>query len=256
MKKYDIKEILSKVSLEDMLERYGWETERKGRYTMVLCKFHNDTKFGSAMIYPDNPDYFMCFTCGQRYNIFDVYMYEHNCDFAEALNGIASEYGIKAEKTSKKEIRMPFTRKELSEIGLCMYDRKQESYIEGYLGENEDISELKKNGYRVSNEVLCPNTYALQPLEYDISYKARKGESQMEHLCRLFRDDRSTFKYMVLHKAREAEERHTKNYLMLRAVSEELAFRGTSSNLTDALLFLSLHGMYTSQKIIRTLQRL
>lgn len=256
MKKYNIEELVSRISLEDVLDRYGWETKRRGRYIMVLCKFHKDTKFGSAMIYPDNPDYFFCFTCGQRYNIFDVYMYEHNCEFAEALEGLAQEYGIAPQEDGKKVKRMPFSRKELAEIGLCMYDRKDEAYVKGYVADGEDPKELKAKGFRIYTETFCENPFAINPVEEEYSFKAERGLSQMEHLNMLFRDERNIFKELVRQKAVEADDRHTKNYLFFQAISNVLDEKGARSYLTDELMFQALHGMYTARKIIAELKRL
>lgn len=254
MKKYDIDELLSRISLEDVLERYGWELKQKGRYIMVLCKFHHDTAFGSAMIYPDNPYCFMCFTCGKRYNIFDVYMYENNCDFAQALDGLAKEYGIVPQDDGKRVKRMPFSRKELAEIGLCMYDRKSEFYIEGFI--SDDMKDAKVKGNCIRTETFCENPYAIDPLEMEYSYIGKKSCSQMEHLHALFREDKETFKMLVMQKAQEAKERHMENYLFFQAISTVLSEKETVSNLTEALMILSRHGINTSQKILTTVKRL
>lgn len=256
MKKYDIKEIIARVSLEDLLERFGWETKKKGRYTMVLCKFHHDTAFGSAMIYPDNPDYFMCFTCGQRYNIFDVYMYEHNCDFAEALEALAKDCGLAPLDEGKKVKKMPFTRQELVEIGLCLYDRHSERYVDGFLQPDDVPTDLKAKGYQIYTETFCENPYAIEAMEFEYSYKSKKGCSQMEHLSQLFREDKELFISIVGKKALAAENRHTQNYLFLQAVSRVLDDKGAKSFLTDELMFQSLYGMYTARKIIAKLKRL
>lgn len=179
-------------------------------------------------------------------------MYEFNCCFAEAVIGVANEYEIAPEEIgTKKPIRCPITRNELAEIGLCHYNRKPESYPIGFVDR-----EYKKSGYRIYRETFCRNPYAVEREEIEYLYIVQKGKSQMEHINNLFEQDREAFKFLLTKKAEDAEKTYTQNYLFLRTISDVLGEKGVTSYLTDTMMYMSLHGIYTARKILATLKRL
>lgn len=258
MKKYDIERMQQQISLETLLDRYGWETRQQGRYKMVLCKFHNDNQFGSAVIFPNSPNHFMCFACGKRYGIFDVYMYEHSCSFSEALEGLAQEFGIISQEESAdiKEMNMPFGRKELSDIGLCLYDRKPELYPMGYVEDDQIKAFLQEPGYRILKEIDNPNPFSIDPEEYDVYVLAKKGKSQMEHMTELFHEDRESFFQIVWMKAKETEKVCMERFVLYRNASVVLEEQGDDTKQMDEKMFAMQERLYSAKKILRILKRL
>lgn len=254
MRKYDISEITSRINLEDILDQYGWETKRSGRYILVLCKFHHDTKFGSAVIFPNDPNSFYCFTCGRKYTIFDIYMYENNCSFSDALKALAKDCGIESREDGSNKELMPFSREELKIIGLCMETSKSDWYPEAYVCCDEDV--LKKPGYRIEKECYYSNPDDVHSLKYEYTYMIKKGDSAMMHMNELFRDDKEAFKLLVYRKAVEAEKNYLDNYMFLQAVSAALKEWGITSNLTKVLAELAHDDIKKIRKILYKLKRL
>ena len=67
-------------------------------WALGLCCFHPDTN--PSLSINTNTGKYKCFSCGSNGDIFTFYQKKYDCDFKEALNGLAKIAGI---DTSKKE---------------------------------------------------------------------------------------------------------------------------------------------------------
>ncbi|GAB2815542.1 hypothetical protein GCM10027276_15570 [Comamonas piscis] len=98
MERYDIGDLLAKISLEDVVDRLGIETERRGGTTRALCPFHTDTR-PSLNLYPADgrsPAHFHCFACGAHGSAIDLVKQVHSQDFLPAVQWLAKQFGIKS----------------------------------------------------------------------------------------------------------------------------------------------------------------
>lgn len=83
-----IEELKSRVSIYDILGKYGIATNHSG---MIVCPFHSD-KNASCKIYNNNT--FHCFGCGADGDIFSFVQKMENCDFIKSVE-IVSDGGFK-----------------------------------------------------------------------------------------------------------------------------------------------------------------
>lgn len=96
--RYDIGDLLNKVPLEDVLQRLGLKTERRGATTQALCPFHQDTK-PSLNVYPadgSSSAHYHCYACGAHGNAIDLVKKVQGVDFLPAVEWLAQQYGIRA----------------------------------------------------------------------------------------------------------------------------------------------------------------
>jgi DNA primase len=94
---YDISDLLTKVSLEDVVRRLGIETERRGPQTRALCPFHQDTKPSLNLYRADgaSPAHFHCFACGAHGNAIDLVKQVEGLEFMLAVKWLAQQFGLK-----------------------------------------------------------------------------------------------------------------------------------------------------------------
>ncbi|WP_233829222.1 CHC2 zinc finger domain-containing protein [Paraburkholderia sp. ZP32-5] len=96
MDRYDISEVLTKVSLEDVVRRLGIETERHGSQTRALCPFHQDTRPSLNLYQAEgaSPAHFHCFACGAHGNAIDLVKQVEGLDFLPAVKWLTQQFGL------------------------------------------------------------------------------------------------------------------------------------------------------------------
>ena len=80
-------EIKSKVTMADLLERYGIETRRNG---FILCPFHQE-KTPSCKIYKDG---YYCFGCGVGGDVISFVKNLFSLSFLDAAKKIGLDFGL------------------------------------------------------------------------------------------------------------------------------------------------------------------
>lgn len=78
-------EIKQNTSMFDVIERYGLQINRAGK---IICPFHQE-KTPSCSI---KRDYFKCFGCEAKGDIFKFVMLMENCDFNEAFQKLGGTH--------------------------------------------------------------------------------------------------------------------------------------------------------------------
>ncbi|WP_443112872.1 CHC2 zinc finger domain-containing protein [Herbaspirillum seropedicae] len=97
MERYDLSEILTKISLEEVVKRLGIETERRGSQTRALCPFHQDTRPSLNLYSADgtSPAHFHCFACGAHGNAIELVKQVAGLEFLPAVNWLAQQFSLK-----------------------------------------------------------------------------------------------------------------------------------------------------------------
>lgn len=106
--RYDVGDVLTKIPLEDVMQRLGMATERRGAITQALCPFHQDTR-PSLNLYPADgatTAHYHCFACGAHGNAIDLVKKVQGLEFLPALQWLAHQFSIKAPSRSSKQ-RVP-----------------------------------------------------------------------------------------------------------------------------------------------------
>jgi DNA primase catalytic core len=96
--RYDISELLAKVSLEEVLRRLGIETEQRGSKIQALCPFHQDTRPSLNLYRADgaSPAHFHCFACGAHGTAIDLVKQVQGLEFLPAVTWLAQQFGFKS----------------------------------------------------------------------------------------------------------------------------------------------------------------
>jgi len=84
-------EIKARLNIVDVIGRYI-SLERTGRRYKGLCPFHHE-KTPSFSVEPEKQFYY-CFGCHAKGDIFSFVMHMESLDFNQALNKLATEAGI------------------------------------------------------------------------------------------------------------------------------------------------------------------
>lgn len=103
--RYDIGDLLAKLQLEDVVQRLGIATERRGATTQALCPFHQDTR-PSLSLYPADgatTAHYHCFACGAHGNVIDLVKQVQGLEFLPAVQWLAQQFGIKAPGRQSKQ---------------------------------------------------------------------------------------------------------------------------------------------------------
>ncbi len=98
MDRYNIDNLLTKVSLEDVVRRLGIETERRGAQTRALCPFHQDSR-PSLNLFPadgNSQAHYHCFACGAHGNAIDLVKQVEGLEFLPAVQWLAQQFGIRS----------------------------------------------------------------------------------------------------------------------------------------------------------------
>jgi len=103
--RYDVGDLLAKVQLEDVVQRLGIATERRGAITQALCPFHQDTR-PSLNLYPADgatTAHYHCYACGAHGNAIDLVKKVQGLEFLPAVQWLAQQFGIKSPIRQSKE---------------------------------------------------------------------------------------------------------------------------------------------------------
>ncbi len=145
--------------------------KRSGRSIKGLCPFHRE-KTPSFFVSPERQMYH-CFGCGAGGDVFSFLMNYLSFSFAEAVEELATEAGIKLERTGRDTTRTDIFREILTEAHK--YYRKQLSGKSGALA----IKYLE--GRRLSERIVEKLGIAWAPDEGGLSYYLRgKGYSESQ----------------------------------------------------------------------------
>lgn len=220
MKEYDLERIKECVSMEDICDILGIEKRRIGGLTSVLCPFHDDQNFGNAFITKNNK--IKCYACDKAGDIFDIYMHQTGLSLQEAAAEISDRFGLSGVTVisqKKKSTKMPFSRSELTAIGLLREDRGTEKYPVSILETPEKLP-----GYTVEKETTLGYSKQSRKLvaivdDYIVS---KKGQPMYKHLLELFENDKDTFFWMVQNKCCEYYEKYSYALSTVSALQEAL----------------------------------
>jgi DNA primase catalytic core len=104
-RRFDVGDLLAKLSLEEVVQRLGVVTERRGAVTLALCPFHQDAR-PSLNLYPASgasPAHYHCFVCGAHGNAIDVVKKIQGLEFLPAVEWLAQQFGITAPAHQSKQ---------------------------------------------------------------------------------------------------------------------------------------------------------
>lgn len=98
--KSSIENLKNTVDIVDVISRRV-ELKRAGANYKACCPFHKE-KTPSFMV-SESRQYFTCFGCGEKGDVFQFMMKYYNLDFGEAVEKLADEYGIRMEKKGRSD---------------------------------------------------------------------------------------------------------------------------------------------------------
>jgi len=103
--RYDVGDLLAKLQLEDVVQRLGIVTERRGATTQALCPFHQDTRPSLNLYSADGAttSHYHCFACGAHGNAIDLVKRVQGLQFLPAVQWLAQQFGIKASSRQSKQ---------------------------------------------------------------------------------------------------------------------------------------------------------
>lgn len=123
--RYDVGDLLAKIPLEDVMQRLGMVTARRGATTQALCPFHQDTR-PSLNIYPADgatTAHYHCFACGAHGNAIDLVKKVQGLEFLPAVQWLAQQFGIKSPtRPSKQRAAAAATSETARKFALRIYD--------------------------------------------------------------------------------------------------------------------------------------
>lgn len=150
--RYDIGDLLAKIPLEDVMQRLGMETARRGSTTQALCPFHQDTR-PSLNIYPADgatTAHYHCFACGAHGNAIDLVKKVQGLEFLPAVQWLAQQFGIKVPTRLSKQRAAAATSETARKFALRVYDeRHDDQQFANWCAEREfDQNFLYERGLR------------------------------------------------------------------------------------------------------------
>ena len=104
-RRFDVGDLLARLPLEEVVQRLGIVTERRGAATQALCPFHQDTR-PSLNLYPASgasPAHYHCFACGAHGNAIDLVKKVQDLEFLPAVQWLAQQFGIRAPTHQSKQ---------------------------------------------------------------------------------------------------------------------------------------------------------
>ena len=110
-------DLLAKLQMEEVVQRLGIVTERRGATTQALCPFHQDTR-PSLNLYPADsasPAHYHCFACGAHGNPIDLVKKVLGLEFLPAVQWLAQQFGM---KVTSRQSRLRATKSATSETAL------------------------------------------------------------------------------------------------------------------------------------------
>lgn len=127
--RYDVGDLLAKIPLEDVVQRLGMATERRGATTQALCPFHQDTR-PSLNLYPADgaaTAHYHCFVCGAHGNAIDLVKKVLGLEFLPAVEWLAPQFGIKPpSRQSKQRAANAATSETALKFALRIYDEQHD----------------------------------------------------------------------------------------------------------------------------------
>jgi DNA primase catalytic core len=127
--RYDVGDLLAKLPLEDVVQRLGIETERRGSVTQALCPFHQDTRPSLNLYHSDGATtaHYHCFACGAHGNAIDLVKKVQGLEFLPAVQWLAQQFGIKAPSwQSKQRAANAATSESALKFALRIYDEQHD----------------------------------------------------------------------------------------------------------------------------------
>lgn len=104
-RRFDVGDLLAKLSLEEVVQRLGVATERRGAVTLALCPFHQDAR-PSLNLYPASGAsyaHYHCFVCGAHGSAIDLVKKVQGLEFLPAMEWLAQQFGIRAPTHQPKQ---------------------------------------------------------------------------------------------------------------------------------------------------------
>lgn len=101
---FDLDQLLSIADISVVSQRLGIDIQRSGSEYIALCPFHADNK-PSLRMFPANgasQSHFHCFACNAHGDAIALVKQVKGVDFEAAVQWLASSFGIKPERRSKK----------------------------------------------------------------------------------------------------------------------------------------------------------
>lgn len=170
---YDERAILDEVSALEVAMDLGIKMQKRGKNYSVLCPFHNDGHFGSAVLTNKGMH---CFVCNETWSITEYIMEEENISKMDALKimgdvaGGAEKFVIKKNKNDKIKKNpnlFPLNSKQLERLGINM-DGEMKSAINVSF---EEISNQDVYSGKIYNKQTQLNEYLIIPKRQRYSIK-------------------------------------------------------------------------------------
>ena len=127
--RYDVGDLLAKIPLEDVIQRLGIATERRGATTQALCPFHQDSRPSLNLYQADGTTtaHYHCFACGAHGNAIDLVKKILGLEFLPAVQWLAQQFGIKAPTQRSKQRAVNAAASETAlKFALRIYDEKHD----------------------------------------------------------------------------------------------------------------------------------
>lgn len=163
-------QLLSILTMQDVLSKYGIKTERNG---MFHCCLHGEDKNASAKCYKDS---FYCFTCNKHGDFIQFVQYLYNLNFQEAMNKIIDDFSLPIKTTGyydknkiiemQKQRELEQKKKDEERLYFIRLCKRKDSY-------NHIIEILEK---QITEENW-------EDLTYTISYFTNKVELLNLYIC-------------------------------------------------------------------------
>lgn len=122
-------DLLAKIPLEDVMQRLGMVTARRGATIQALCPFHQDTR-PSLNLYPADgatTAHFHCFACGAHGNAIDLVKKVQGLEFLPAVQWLAQQFGIKSlNRPSKQRAATAAASETARKFALRIYDERHD----------------------------------------------------------------------------------------------------------------------------------
>ncbi|GEM_PF-1237839 len=128
---YDVGALLEKVPLEDLVNRLGLQTERRGHQVTAVCPFHQDTR-PSLSLYAradGMPAHFHCFACGAHGNAVDLVKQVNGYDFKAGVEWLARQYNVQPTRGKPGTALARGRRLSALEFALRQFDRSHDTVV-------------------------------------------------------------------------------------------------------------------------------
>jgi DNA primase catalytic core len=130
MDRYDVGELLNRVSLEEVISRLGIGVERRGARTRALCPFHQDSR-PSLSLFPSevgSPAHYHCFACGAHGNAIDIVKHVEGLEFLPAVQWLVQQFGLQGLRLkASHQIERKATNEAALDFALQIFDAHHDS---------------------------------------------------------------------------------------------------------------------------------